>query len=118
MVSGGSPVRRAAAKAARSREGDHHELIFGRPAHSRRPRLGLRGAEPDPAHPGHRRRTQLGEQVADTMKLAAGDVQTLVIPGCAHWVDEETPEKALAALTAFLAPYRDGAARGTQPQGA
>jgi hypothetical protein len=28
----------------------------------------------------------LGEQVADTMKLAADDVQTLVIPGCAHWV--------------------------------
>ena len=40
------------------------------------------------------------------MKLAAGDVQTLVIPGCAHWVAEETPEETLAALTAFLAPYR------------
>jgi len=41
------------------------------------------------------------------MKLAADDVQTLVIPGCAHWVPEETPEDTLAALTAFLAPYRD-----------
>jgi len=50
----------------------------------------------------------LREQVADTMKLAADDVQTLVIPGCAHWVPEETPEETLAALTAFLAPYRDG----------
>jgi pimeloyl-ACP methyl ester carboxylesterase len=50
----------------------------------------------------------LGEQVANTMKLAADDVQTLVIPGCAHWVPEEAPEEALAALTAFLAPYRDG----------
>jgi pimeloyl-ACP methyl ester carboxylesterase len=50
----------------------------------------------------------LGEQVANTMKLAADDVQTLVIPGCAHWVAEETPEDTLAALTAFLAPYRDG----------
>jgi len=50
----------------------------------------------------------LGEQVANTMKLAADDVQTLVIPGCAHWVAEETPEETLAALTAFLAPYRDG----------
>jgi pimeloyl-ACP methyl ester carboxylesterase len=50
----------------------------------------------------------LGEQVAETMKLAADDVQTLVIPGCAHWVPEETPEETLAALTAFLAPYRDG----------
>jgi len=48
----------------------------------------------------------LGEQVADTMKLAADDVQTLVVPGCAHWVAEETPEETLAALTAFLAPYR------------
>ena len=58
----------------------------------------------------------LGEQVADTMKLAADDVQTLVIPGCAHWVAEETPEETLAALTAFLAPYRDG--HGAQPQDA
>jgi pimeloyl-ACP methyl ester carboxylesterase len=52
----------------------------------------------------------LGEQVAGTMKLAADDVQALVIPGCAHWVAEETPEETLAALTAFLAPYRDGPA--------
>ena len=48
----------------------------------------------------------LGEQIADTMKLAADDVQTLVVPGCAHWVAEETPDETLAALTAFLAPYR------------
>jgi pimeloyl-ACP methyl ester carboxylesterase len=51
----------------------------------------------------------LGEQVADTMKLAADDVQALVIPGCAHWVAEETPDETLAALTAFLAPYRESA---------
>jgi pimeloyl-ACP methyl ester carboxylesterase len=49
----------------------------------------------------------LGEQVADTMKLAADDVQALVIPGCAHWILEEAPEQTLTALTAFLAPYRD-----------
>jgi pimeloyl-ACP methyl ester carboxylesterase len=49
----------------------------------------------------------LADQVAATMKLAADDVQTLVIPGCAHWVPEEAPEQTLAALTAFLAPYRD-----------
>jgi pimeloyl-ACP methyl ester carboxylesterase len=49
----------------------------------------------------------LAEQVADTMKLAADDVQTLVIPGCGHHPAEETPEETLAALTAFLAPYRD-----------
>ena len=49
----------------------------------------------------------LGKQVADTMKLAADDVQALVIPGCARWVAEETPEETLAAMTTFLAPYRD-----------
>lgn len=48
----------------------------------------------------------LGQQVADTMKLGAQDVQTLVIPGCAHYPAEETPEDLLAALTPFLAPYR------------
>jgi pimeloyl-ACP methyl ester carboxylesterase len=49
----------------------------------------------------------LREQVADTMKLAANDVQTLVVPGCGHHLAEETPEETLAALTAFLAPYRN-----------
>jgi len=52
----------------------------------------------------------LGDQVADTMKLAADDVQTLVIPGCGHHPPEEAPEETLAALTTFLAPYRDGQA--------
>jgi pimeloyl-ACP methyl ester carboxylesterase len=49
----------------------------------------------------------LRDQVADTMKLAADDVQTLVIPGCGHHPPEETPDEMLAALTAFLAPYRE-----------
>jgi hypothetical protein len=49
------------------------------------------------------------------MKLAADDVQTLVIPGCAHWVPEETPEETLAALTAFLAPYRDAPTAAHHP---
>jgi pimeloyl-ACP methyl ester carboxylesterase len=48
-----------------------------------------------------------GEGVGNTMKLVADDVQTLVIPGCGHWVAEQAPEQLLAALTAFLAPYRD-----------
>jgi hypothetical protein len=43
-------------------------------------------------------------------QLTADDVQTLVIPGCAHWVAEQVPEQLLAALTTFLAPYRDGTA--------
>jgi len=54
----------------------------------------------------------LGDQVAATMKLAAGDVQTLVVPGCGHHPPEEAPEETLAALTAFLAPYRDEQAGG------
>jgi pimeloyl-ACP methyl ester carboxylesterase len=49
----------------------------------------------------------LRDQVADTMKLAASDVETLVIRGCGHHPPEEAPEDTLAALTAFLAPYRD-----------
>jgi pimeloyl-ACP methyl ester carboxylesterase len=57
----------------------------------------------------------LGEQVADTMKLAADDVQTLVVPGCGHHPAEEAPEETLAALAAFLAPYRDGTATAHNP---
>ncbi len=49
-----------------------------------------------------------GEGSADAMKLAADDVQTLVIDGSGHWVAEEAPEELLAALTEFLAPYREG----------
>jgi pimeloyl-ACP methyl ester carboxylesterase len=61
-----------------------------------------------------------GEGVGNTMKLVADDVQTLVIPGVGHWVAEQAPEELLAALTAFLAPYRDGmaAARNPRPGGA
>ena len=57
----------------------------------------------------------LKDQVADTMKLTADDVQTLVIPGCAHHPAEETPEETLAALRAFLAPYRDEQATAHHP---
>jgi pimeloyl-ACP methyl ester carboxylesterase len=57
----------------------------------------------------------LREQVADTMKLTADDVQTLVIPGCGHHPAEETPEETLDALTAFLAPYRDEQAAAHNP---
>jgi len=52
-----------------------------------------------------------GEGVGNTMKLAADDVQTLVLADCGHWVAEQAPEQLLTALTAFLTPYRDG--RGT-----
>ena len=46
--------------------------------------------------------------------LAIGGSQSLVIPGCGHHPAEEI----LAALTAFLAPYRNGTGHGAQPQGA
>jgi pimeloyl-ACP methyl ester carboxylesterase len=42
------------------------------------------------------------------MKLAANDVHSVVIPGTGHWVAEQAPDEMLAALTAFLVPYRDG----------
>ncbi|WP_231929517.1 alpha/beta fold hydrolase [Micromonospora inositola] len=49
----------------------------------------------------------IGEGAGVTMKAAAHDVQAVVIPNCGHWVAEEAPEEMLAALTTFLAPYRD-----------
>jgi pimeloyl-ACP methyl ester carboxylesterase len=51
-----------------------------------------------------------GEGPGNTMKLAADDVQTVVLTGSGHWVAEQAPEQLLAVLTAFLAPYRNGAA--------
>jgi pimeloyl-ACP methyl ester carboxylesterase len=48
-----------------------------------------------------------GEHVGEAMQLVADDVQSLVIPGTGHWVAEEAPEEMLAALTEFLASYRD-----------
>jgi pimeloyl-ACP methyl ester carboxylesterase len=50
-----------------------------------------------------------GDMVAATVKLVAEDVQSVVFdPG--HWIAEQAPDQVLEALTAFLAPYRDGAA--------
>jgi len=51
-----------------------------------------------------------GENAANAMKLVADDVQALVLPGSGHWVAEQAPDELLAALTEFLAPYRDGEA--------
>jgi pimeloyl-ACP methyl ester carboxylesterase len=48
-----------------------------------------------------------GAMAADTMKLVADDVETLVIPGVGHWLAEQAPGELLAALTEFLAPYRE-----------
>jgi pimeloyl-ACP methyl ester carboxylesterase len=51
-----------------------------------------------------------GEHVADAMRQVADDVQSVVIPGAGHWLAEEAPDALVAALTPFLAPYRDGTA--------
>jgi pimeloyl-ACP methyl ester carboxylesterase len=48
-----------------------------------------------------------GSMAAETMKLVADDVETLVIPGIGHWLAEQAPDELTAALTEFLAPYRD-----------
>jgi len=58
-----------------------------------------------------------GAMPADTMKLTADDVQTLVIPGIGHWLAEQAPDEMVAALSEFLAPYRE-AARAAEPQAA
>jgi pimeloyl-ACP methyl ester carboxylesterase len=50
-----------------------------------------------------------GENAANAMKLVADDVQSVVLSGSGHWVAEQAPEALLAALTEFLAPYREGA---------
>jgi pimeloyl-ACP methyl ester carboxylesterase len=52
----------------------------------------------------------IGQPVVAAMKLVADDVEPLIIPDCGHWLAEEAPDQMVAALTAFLAPYRDGAA--------
>jgi pimeloyl-ACP methyl ester carboxylesterase len=51
-----------------------------------------------------------GDRVGEAMKPLADDVRSVVIASAGHWVAEEAPEEMLAALTAFLAPDRDGAA--------
>jgi pimeloyl-ACP methyl ester carboxylesterase len=50
------------------------------------------------------------DEVGKAFESLANDVQTAVIPGAGHWFAEEAPEETVAALTAFLAPYRDGSA--------
>lgn len=51
-----------------------------------------------------------GDTVGGAVQVVADDVQSVVIPGTGHFVAEEAPDEMLAALTTFLAPYRDGAA--------
>ena len=48
-----------------------------------------------------------GDLVGATMRLAADDVTSLILPDCGHYPAEETPDAMLAALIDFLAPYRN-----------
>ena len=41
------------------------------------------------------------------MKFVADDVRTPAVPGSGHWLAEQAPEEMPAALTEFLAPYRE-----------
>jgi len=58
-----------------------------------------------------------GLGVGDTMDKAAANVQKLSIPGAGHWVAEQAPGPMLAALAAFLAPYRAAHTAGPQSVG-
>ena len=49
-----------------------------------------------------------GPLVGESMKPLAADLQSVIIAGAGHWVAEQAPDELLAALTPFLAPYRDG----------
>ena len=53
----------------------------------------------------------VGSMAADTMTLVADDVQTLVVAGVGHWLAEQAPDELTAALSEFLAPYRDVSTR-------
>lgn len=48
----------------------------------------------------------LGEMIVDTLRLAAHDVEGVILPA-GHWLAEQAPDEMLAAITSFLKPYRD-----------
>ena len=48
------------------------------------------------------------------MKLAAADVQTVVIPGAGHWVAEEAPEELLAGTDRVPGPVPRWRGRGAR----
>lgn len=57
-----------------------------------------------------------GHLVADTMRLGAADVQSVIIPDCGHYPAEEAPDAMLDALIPFLAPYREGMPHARVPE--
>ena len=56
-----------------------------------------------------------GEAVGEAFNSLAGEVQSAVIPGAGHWFAEQAPEETVAALTQFLAPYRDKESAASGP---
>jgi pimeloyl-ACP methyl ester carboxylesterase len=56
-----------------------------------------------------------GDHVGSAVQAVADDVQSVVLPGVGHFVAEEAPQEMLAALKAFLAPYRADRAPRTDP---
>ena len=52
---------------------------------------------------------------AKTMRLAADDVRSVVMPGCGHYCLEEAPGEILEALTGFLARTGTGRLRHPTP---
>ena len=57
-----------------------------------------------------------GENVAHAVQVVVDDVQSVVIPDTGHFLAEESPDEVLAALTAFLAPYRAGSVAAHDPE--
>ena len=49
-----------------------------------------------------------GSGVAATMRAAADDVRSLVIPDCGHYPAEEAPQAVLDALQDLLGPLHQG----------
>jgi pimeloyl-ACP methyl ester carboxylesterase len=54
-----------------------------------------------------------GAHVGEALQAVADDVEAIVLAGVGHFVAEEAPAEVLAALSTFLAPYRDGV--GSEP---
>ncbi|WP_405566715.1 alpha/beta hydrolase [Streptomyces sp. NBC_01167] len=53
-----------------------------------------------------------GKAVADSMKGAAVNVQTAVIPATGHWLAEQSPDRMVAVLAEFLSSGRVNAEQG------
>jgi pimeloyl-ACP methyl ester carboxylesterase len=58
----------------------------------------------------------VGELVEATLAPVVPDLRSLVLPGRGHFPAEEAPEAMLAALTEFLAPYRDAGPGARAPR--